>query len=200
LGAQIDIMRELAQHIMDLLENSARAGARRVEIDLDQQRAADRLVLRVIDDGRGMSPEVVSMATDPFFTSRTCRRVGLGLPLLAASTQRCDGHLLIKSEPGRGAVVEAAFRLSHIDTPPLGDLRTTLMCTIVGHPELDIVYRYTVDGGTFELDSAAIKSELGEVPLSHPRILRWLEQYISEGLVTASAVTAQEEEVHAKVD
>ena len=168
-----------------------------MKIELDQQQATDKLMLRVADDGCGMPPEVVARVTDPFFTSRTCRRVGLGLPLLEASTQRCGGHLLISSEPGCGTVVEATFKLGHIDIPPLGDLRTTLMCAIIGHPELDVLYCHAVDGCTFELDSAAIRSELGEVHLSHPSIVRWLEQYISEGLVSVGAVKAQEEEAHA---
>lgn len=168
-----------------------------MKIEVDEQQATDKLVLRVTDDGRGMPAELVAMVTDPFFTSRTCRRVGLGLPLLEASTQRCDGHLLVNSEPGRGTVVEATFRLGHIDIPPLGDLGTTLMCAIVGHPEVDILYRHAVNGRTFELDSAAIRSELGEVHLSHPAIIRWLEQYICEGLVSAGAVKAQEEEARA---
>lgn len=190
-------MRDLAQHITDLFENSVRAGARRVKIELDQQQTTDTMVLRVADDGCGMTPDVVARVTDPFFTSRTCRRVGLGLPLLEASARRCEGRLLVQSEPAHGTVVEATFQMSHIDIPPLGDLGTTLMCAIVGHPEIDVLYHHTADGRTFELDSAAIRSELGEVPLSHPSVIRWLEQYISEALASAGAVTPNEEEAHA---
>jgi hypothetical protein len=193
-------MRELAQHITDLLENSVRAGAHRVEIDLDQQLATDWLVLRVADDGSGMAPEAVARAVDPFFTSRTCRRVGLGLPLLDASARRSGGHLSIDSKPGKGTVVEADFRLSNIDTPPLGDLKTTLMCAIAGHPEVNLRYRHTIDGKRFEIDSAVIKSELGDVPLSHPTVLRWLEQHISDGLAEVGAVTAREEVTHAQAE
>ena len=168
-----------------------------MKVELDRQETTDTLTLRVSDDGCGMSRDVAARVTDPFFTSRTCRHVGLGLPLLDASARRCEGRLVVESELGRGTVVEATFRLNHIDLPPLGDLVTTLMCAIVGHPEVDVRYRHTVDGRSFELDSAAITSELGEVPLSHPSVIRWLEQYISDGVVSAGAVTPNEEEAHA---
>jgi anti-sigma regulatory factor (Ser/Thr protein kinase) len=193
--ASANELRELAQHIVDLLENSAGAGARRVEIELEMDSSADSVRLTVTDDGCGMTPDVVARVTDPFYTSRTCRKVGLGLPLMAASSQRSGGGLRIESAPGRGTKVEASFQLSHIDTPPLGDLQSTLICAIEGHPDVDLLYRQVMDGRVFELDSGAIKRELGEVPLSHPSVLRWLEEYISEGL--AGAVTAPEEDANA---
>lgn len=190
-------MRDLAQHITDLFENSVRARARRVTIEIDQQQMTDTLMLRVTDDGCGMPPEVIARVTDPFFTSRTYRRVGLGLPLLEASARRCDGRLVVESEAGRGTVVEATFRLSHIDIPPLGDLGTTLICAVVGHPELEVLYRHAIDGRVFELDSAAIRSGLGGVSLSHPFVIRWLERHISEGLVSTGAIAPREEEADA---
>ncbi len=190
-------MRELAQHITDLVENSTRAGARRVVIELDEQPAEDILVLRVSDDGSGMSPEVVEMAMDPFFTSRTCRRVGLGLPLLAASAQRCAGNITITSTPGVGTTVEATFQASHIDTPPIGDLPSTVVCAIVGHPDVDVCFRKTYDGRSFDLDSGTIRQELGEVPITHPAVLEWLERVVSEGIAATSSIAADKEEANA---
>ena len=175
-------MKELAQHITDLVENSVEAGAKRVEILLDEAPGEDRLTVTVADDGRGMSPDQVARAVDPFWTTRTCRRVGLGLPLLAATAQRCEGSMVIASQPGRGTTVTAYFRRSHIDRPPLGDLRATLVGALVGHPGVDIHYRHSVDGRVFQLDGAAIRRELRDVSISHPRVLRWLEQHVAEGL------------------
>ncbi|MGE5618529.1 MAG: ATP-binding protein [Sphingomonadaceae bacterium] len=175
-------MRELSQHITDLVENSTRAGARRVVIEVEEDTQADLLTIRVADDGRGMPTETVDRVTDPFYTTRACRRVGLGLPLLEASAQRCGGSLRIESSPGRGTEVTARFRRSHVDRPPMGDLQATLIAALVGHPDVDVVYRHRMDGRSFELDGAAIKRELEGIPLAHPSVLRWLEKYLSNGL------------------
>ncbi len=190
-------MRDLAQHITDLVENATRAGANVVSVEVEQRTSSDRLLLRVMDNGSGMDPDTAARAVDPFFTSRTCRRVGLGLPLLSASAERCEGRLDVRSRQGQGTTVEATFRLSHIDTPPLGDLGATLMCAVLGHPEANIHYRHSSDDGVFELDTATIRAELGDVPLSHPSVLRWLETYVTEGLATIGAAIAQEEQTHA---
>ena len=183
-------MRELSQHIMDLIENSVRAGAKRVDVMVEEDLSTDSLTIRVSDDGCGMPPEVVSRATDPFYTSRSCRKVGLGLPLLAATAQRCDGSLTVASELGAGTTVVASFRHSHIDRPPLGDLHSTLLSALVGHPNVDLVYRHRVDDRAFELDGAAIKRELEGVPLSHPSVLRWLDRFLTEGLVEVGVMRA----------
>lgn len=172
-----------------------------MQVEVEEDLGADRLVVRVSDDGRGMSPETAARAVDPFYTSRTCRRVGLGLPLLAASAERCAGSLCIASEPGHGTTVTAVFQRTHIDRPPLGDLRSTLVSALVGHPQVDFLYRHRVDGRAFELDGAAIKRELEDLPLSHPIVLRWLERFLSEGLAEVGASGAPvEEETDAKTD
>ncbi len=175
-------MRELAQHMTDLIENSIRAGARRVDVEVEEDHRADRLMIRVSDDGKGMSREMAERAVDPFCTTRDCRRVGLGLPLLSATAERCGGSLEIASELGRGTRVTALMRSAHIDRPPLGDLRATLLTAVVGHPDAAIRYRHSVDGLTFQLDGLLLREELEGVPLSHPAILRWLERYITDGL------------------
>lgn len=179
-------MRELAQHVTDLVENSVRAGARHVDVEIEEDLDSDSLVLRVADDGSGMPAEEAARATDPFFTSRTCRRVGLGLPLLRATAERCEGSLEVATAPGQGTTVTARFRHGHIDRPPLGDLQATLLSGLVGHPEVDFTYRHRVNGRAFEVDGAAIKRELEWMLLSHPSVLRWLERYLSEGLAGLS--------------
>ncbi len=187
-------MRELSQHLSDLVENSVRAGAKTVTILIDEDLRADRLTIRVVDDGHGMTADVAAKAVDPFWTTRTCRRVGLGLPLLAATTTRCDGGLQIASRPGSGTEVVARFRHSHIDRPPMGDLSSTLLAGLVGHPEVTIRYEHKANGLAFELDGAAIKGVLEGVPLSHPAVIRWLERYISEGLAALELTSTPRKE------
>ncbi len=170
---------------------------------VEENLPADSLTIRVSDDGCGMAPEVVARVTDPFYTSRTCRKVGLGLPLLAAAAQRCDGSFTATSELGTGTTVVASFRHSHVDRPPLGDLHSTLLSALVGHPDVDFVYRHRVGDRVFELDGAAIKRELEGVPLSHPSVLRWLDHFLTEGLVELGVLRAPvstEERIDAKTE
>lgn len=190
LGGFYRFMRELSQHITDLIENSVRAGAHRVEVVVVEDLSADNLTVRVTDDGSGMSSEVIARVIDPFFTSRTCRKVGLGLSLLAAATERCEGSMVIASEPGKGTTVTACFRHSHIDRPFLGDMQSTLLAALVGHREIDFFYNYNANGRRFELDGAAIKRELDGIPIAHPSVLRWLERFLSDGLSEVGVMTA----------
>lgn len=176
-------MRELSMHILDLLENCLEAGATRVELAIDEDLDRDRMTIVVQDNGRGMDAEMASQALDPFFTTRTVRHVGLGLPLLAAAARRCEGDLKLVSVPGQGTAVTATFRHSHIDRSPLGSMTDTLLAFLLNgcDPGPHLYYRHQVSGKTFELDSAAIQAELGEVPLSFPLVREWLHDYVAEG-------------------
>ena len=176
-------MRELALHILDVLENSLEAGAGQIELAVDEDAAADGLRIIVRDDGRGMDAETARRALDPFFTTRTTRHVGLGLPLFAAAAQRCDGELTLESVPGHGTTVTATFRRSHLDRAPLGDMTRTLLAFLLSEraASLRFVYRHRVDGRAFDLDTAALRAELDEVPFSHPLVRDWLGEYIGEG-------------------
>jgi signal transduction histidine kinase len=175
-------VRELSLHILDVLENAMEAGATRVELSVVEDLGLDRLAIDVQDNGRGMEAETVRRALDPFFTTRTTRHVGLGLPLFAAAARRCDGDFTLESVPGRGTRVRASFRHSHLDRAPLGNLTDTLVAFLLSERgEIELCYRHQVEDGTFEFDTAAIQAELGEVPLSHPQVREWLYEYISEG-------------------
>jgi hypothetical protein len=173
-------VRELSLHILDVLQNAREAGASLVKLTIDENVAADRLTITVEDNGRGMSEEMQKRALDPFFTTRTTRHVGLGLPLLAAAAERCDGGLKIASVLGQGTTVTAAFRRSHIDRAPLGDMTGTVVSFLMGEPVCDLVYHHRRDGDEFTLDTREVQQELGEVPLSHPAVREWLREYISE--------------------
>ncbi|MFB3880455.1 MAG: ATP-binding protein [Armatimonadota bacterium] len=137
-------MKELSLHILDLIENSVAGGASRVDVVIDEDHTADRLSLTVRDDGRGMSPEIAAHATDAFTTTRTTRKVGLGIPLLAAAAEQAGGRFSLTSSEGRGTVVVAEFRLSHIDRAPLGKIDETIATAALLHPELDLRLRHRV--------------------------------------------------------
>lgn len=175
-------MRELSLHILDALENSVEAGATRIELLIEEDLQNDILKITIKDNGRGMSEEVVKKALDPFFTTRTTRHVGLGLPLFAAAARQCNGELRIQSQPGIGTTVEVTFQHSHIDRAPLGDMATTLLAVLMSERPVDIYYKHSIDGRTFELDTAEVRQELGTVPLSHPLVREWLEKTLREGL------------------
>lgn len=175
-------MRELSLHILDALENSVEAGATRIELLIEEDLQNDILRIRITDNGRGMSEEVLQKALDPFFTTRTTRHVGLGLPLFAAAARQCNGDLRLQSRPGIGTTLEATFQHSHIDRAPLGDMAATLLAVLMSERSVDIYYRHTIDGRTFEFDTEEIRRELGTVPLSHPRVREWLEATLREGL------------------
>ena len=175
-------MQDLSLHILDIVENSLAAGSRRVEIRIVEDLRADRMTIEIVDDGCGMDEEMVRRAMDPFFTTKTVRRVGLGLPLLAEACRMSNGQLCLQSCPGGGTTVKASFQRSHIDRKPLGNMGDTLITLIVGHPEVDLFYEHRKDGAYFSLDTREIKAELGEVPLNAPQIVTALRAGILSGL------------------
>ena len=176
-------MRELSLHILDVLENALEAGATEVTLEIDEDLRADRLVIAVRDNGRGMDAQTARRALDPFFTTRTTRHVGLGLPLFAAAARRCEGDLSLVSAPGQGTAVTATFQHSHVDRAPLGDLTGTLLAFLLSErgAGLHFVYRHLVNGRSFDLDTSAIRAELGDIPLSHSLVRQWLRDFIAEG-------------------
>lgn len=185
-------MKEITLHLLDLAENSVSAGARTVEIAVCEDLAADLLTASLQDDGRGMDAETVRKVTDPFYTSRTTRKVGLGIPLLKGAAEECNGGLTISSQPGAGTRVEVFFQHSHIDRMPLGNLSTTFLGLTVGHPEVHWIFRYTARKPgveeTFEFDDQPIKETIEGVPLSHPDVLTYLREILDEGIAETKKV------------
>ncbi len=175
-------MLELALHILDIVENSVRAGATLVRVLIRENRAKDLFLMRITDNGSGMTPEERERALDPFYTTKKVRRVGLGLPMLSDAAERTGGKMTLSSKPGTGTVVDAAFGLSHIDRQPMGNIVSTLITIIVGNPGIDLLYRHEVDGRTYLLDTREIKKELEDVPLNHPEVTGFLRELITEGL------------------
>jgi len=140
-------------HILDLVENSTRAGARNVSIEIVEDGATGQMTISIKDDGKGMSPEEVSAALDPFYTTKGVRKVGLGLSMMKALAERCDGSFEVASKPGEGTAIRAMMLLNHIDRPPMGDLNETLTALISGNPEVDFDVRYVVDGEAEEFST-----------------------------------------------
>ena len=139
-------MEDLSLHILDVVENSFAASATTIEISIDEDTAADRLSLVIRDDGNGMDEEVRQKALDPFFSTRTTRRIGLGLPLLAQAARESGGDLALESAPGEGTTVRAQFQLSHPDRKPLGDIAASLVAILAGRPHLEVCFDYRKDG------------------------------------------------------
>ena len=173
-------MRELSLHVLDVLENALAAGATLIELEIAESSAQNRLSIRVADNGCGMDAATVARVSDPFFTTRTTRDVGLGLPLFKAAAQRCNGDLTLRSQPGVGTEVLAVFERDHLDRAPLGDMSSTLLGVILSDRLHDLRYQHMVDGRTFGLDTRELRAVLGDVPLTHPNVRAWLEEYLDQ--------------------
>ncbi len=174
------MMEELASHIMDLTANSLRAGARLIEVSM--LKTGDTLTLMVRDDGSGMDAETVRRVQDPFFSTKTGRTVGLGIPLLKGTAETTGGSFSIVSEPGRGTEITAVFDLHHPDLPPVGNLKDTILVLVVGNPDVDFLFRFTGDGKDFTLDTKELKKVLDGVPLNHPEVIKFLSKNLDESL------------------
>jgi anti-sigma regulatory factor (Ser/Thr protein kinase) len=177
-------LRELALHILDIAENSISAGADRIRIFIEEDHKKDRLNIKIEDNGKGMNPETLARITDPFVTSRTSRRVGLGIPFFKAAAEACEGTFSIESEPDQRTTVEAVFKRSHIDRMPLGDLKGTLMTLIIGSPEVHWIFEYRVNQQSFVLDDEPIKQTLMGVPLTEPPVMKFIRQELEHGIQT----------------
>ncbi len=175
-------MRELALHLLDIAENSVAAGAKTIRIEVVEDTIADRLQMKISDDGKGMSEEMVKQVIDPFVTSRTTRKVGLGLPLLKEAAELCDGSLIISSKVGEGTDVAVDFKRSHIDRMPLGDLSTTFLNLLIANPAVHFIFTYRVNKESFYLDDSSIKSELQGVSMTEPVVLTFLRNLFESGI------------------
>lgn len=173
-------MKELSLHLLDIVKNSTAAGASLVRVELTE--AEDRTLTVVIaDNGKGMSPEMLSAVSDPFTTSRTTRKVGLGIPLYRLAAEQTGGSVNLESALGVGTTVTAVFHLDHLDCAPLGDLPGTAALIIQGSPDIDFRFSHTTPGGSYTLDTREMRELLGaEVPLDAPEVFAWVTGYLQE--------------------
>ena len=180
-------MKDLSMHIMDILQNSTRAKANNITLEVLENYDADTLTLIFKDDGCGMSAETVEKVTNPFFTTRTTRKVGLGLPLLKQNTEMTGGSMKIESEVGVGTTVTAIFGLTHLDRPPMGDLAGTMVLTIAAHPEIRFLFHFkrVKDGSTqidYLLDTDEVYEALDGVSLQEPDVMAYLKEMVEENI------------------
>lgn len=158
-------MPDLSMHILDIVENATRAGAKNVSLDIVEDREANVMTIAIIDDGRGMTEGELKRALDPFYTTKKERsKVGLGLPMLTETAEQAGGSLAVTSAPGKGTEVRARMVLDHVDRPPLGDINETLKIVIATNPGVIFDIAYTVDGETETFSTRDDSQGNGGVP------------------------------------
>ena len=176
-------MKELSLNILDIAQNSVKAGAKVIEITLDE--TDTELCISIRDDGCGMSPELLQHVKDPFTTTRTTRNVGLGIPFFTLAAEQTGGGVKVVSSQGEGhgTTLTAHFFKNHIDFTPLGDIISTVVTLIQGSPDKDIEFAHNITGENacrVKLSARELKAVLGDVKLSEPEILKWIREYLTE--------------------
>lgn len=176
-------MLELSLHILDIVNNSVKAGADLISVMVDEAKNENLLKITIKDNGCGMDSEFLAQVTDPFKTTRTTRKVGMGISLFKAAAENTGGGLVINSQKGVGTEVNVSFTYDHIDRQPLGDMAETMLTLVSGNETIDFVYTHKINEKSFILDTREIKQILGDdISLGSPEIVAWLKDYINEGL------------------
>jgi anti-sigma regulatory factor (Ser/Thr protein kinase) len=178
-------MKDLSLHILDIAENSIRAGATEIRIRIVEDMKKNLLLIEVGDNGKGMDEEMLKKARDPFFTTKECKRTGLGIPMLAQSAKDCGGDLTIKTEKDKGTVVTAFFQYDHVDRKPLGDICNTLIVLIASNPDMDIIFEHRKNDDLYTLDTGEIRKELDGIPINTPDVIKIIKDDISAWLIHA---------------
>ncbi len=174
-------MKELSLNILDITENSVKAGATLTEISIAE--SLDTLTITITDDGCGMSEEILKSVEDPFYTTRTTRKVGLGIPLLKMAAEMTGGTLQIASsiaEHNHGTTVTALFYKNHLDFTPLGCIEETVVTLIQGHPDTDFLFIHQTPSGEVRLDTRELRAVLEGVPLDTYEVIVWIKEYLNE--------------------
>lgn len=175
-------MKELSLHILDITQNSITAQATLVVLEICESDPDNQLIISIKDNGKGIEKEQIDQILDPFVTSRTTRKVGLGLPLFKAAADQCGGHFEIESQVGVGTRVRAEFEKDHIDRVPLGNMADTVMTMVMSFGPVDLVYTHTYNQETFNFDTRQLKEALETNDLNEVEILTWIRETVSEGL------------------
>ena len=175
-------MEDISLHILDVAENCITAKASRIEIKITEDRGKNLLVVEINDDGRGMSKELLENAANPFHTTRTTRKVGLGIPLLAQSAKEGNGDINIKSEIGKGTSIKATFQYDHIGRKPLGDIEQTIIILIMSNPDIDFHFEHKKNDNLYTLDTAEIKKDLDGVSINNPEVMKIIKNDINAWL------------------
>jgi len=175
-------MKEISMHILDIAMNSVKAKSTLLEIQVEESIKNNCLKLSISDNGIGMSEEMTKQVIDPFFTTRTTRKVGLGLPMLKESCERCNGNLNIYSQLGKGTIVKCYFERNNIDRAPLGNMGETIMTIINCLDNCELIYTHVTDAGTFSLNTSEVKEILDNVDIKDNGVLLWIKDFINENM------------------
>jgi anti-sigma regulatory factor (Ser/Thr protein kinase) len=173
-------MRELSLNILDIAQNSIVAGATLTEIVVNENTKENTLLIGIYDNGCGMTAEQVRNVIDPFFTTRTTRKVGMGIPLFKMAAEQTGGSFKIESEKGVGTKIEALFKTDSIDFTPLGDIASTIVTIVSMNNDKEFLYKRVLDDREFIFSTVEVKKILDGVPLSEPSVMSWIEQYLNE--------------------
>lgn len=171
---------EISLNVLDITENSVSAKASLIEISIQIQTSENRMFLSIKDNGCGMSPEMLDSVTDPFVTTRTTRKIGLGIPFLKQSAECTGGSFSIQSKVNEGTMIAADYHTDHIDCMPLGDITSSIYTLVTMHPEVDFIYTYKVDEREFVLDTREIREIMGDVPFSEPEVAMFIREFLTE--------------------
>lgn len=175
-------MEDISLHILDIAENSVVGGASLIKISIMEDTDKDLLSVVIEDNGKGIPEELIKKVLDPFYTTRTNRRVGFGLSLLAQSAKEAGGDISVRSKVGEGTLISASFVHSHIDRKPVGNISATFLVLIAGNPLVDFIFYYRKNTSIFELDTRQIKSELDGIPINSPTVLSAIREDLRENL------------------
>lgn len=187
-------MEELSLHLLDIAENSLRAGATKVEIIIKDNPRENYLIMKIRDNGRGMDSEEINRLLDPFYTTRTERNIGLGIPLLKMTADSCNGSLLISSVIGKGTTIEVSMEHNNIDRPPIGNITSTIITLLVGWPSVKLHYQhfYLSEKSSrkkdylntnFTFDTEEVKKRLDNLAINNSKVIKFLRQYLQESLI-----------------
>jgi anti-sigma regulatory factor (Ser/Thr protein kinase) len=175
-------MKDLSLHILDIAQNSISAGARKIKIHIDENLVKDKLTIIIDDDGKGIAPEDLHKVSDPYFTGRTTRKVGLGIPLFKQNAEMTDGSFSINSELNVGTSVKAVFGYNHIDRQPLGDIAGVMVILVSANTAIDFLYIHSYNEKEYVFDTMEIKEILDDIPLNDPAVIKQLREMINENL------------------
>lgn len=185
-------MRELSLNILDVAENSLKAGADTIKIDVEFLREENKLTVRVLDNGCGMTGEQIKHVTDPFYTTRTTRKVGLGVPLFKMAAEMSGGSFEISSVVNEGTSLTAIFKTDNVDFVPLGDIASTVELLCVSNPDVNIAFTESDENDTFSFESRKIRDILGDVPMDAPEVRKWIREYLTENTENSAEETEDE--------
>ncbi len=176
------VMKDLSLHILDIAQNSITAKATLIQIAIVEDTVADTYTITITDNGYGIPPDMLARVTDPYTTSRTTRKVGLGIPLFKQNAERTGGGLTITSEVGKGTVLTAAFVHSNIDRPVLGDIAGVVVILVSANPSIDFVYTHVVNQQSYVFDTRDVREALDGIPLNEPSVIPLLKEMIAANL------------------